>query len=336
MTAAPRWNAASGNTGSRRRPSVAVHFLAMQMYDSSTLRRIGVAWMLTLAAGAVQPAWARPEFLVKFQSDPMRRAEVDGCGTCHVKPEGGGARNDFGTAFDAATRDITPLLRASFPKYFDVASAKLPDGTTFFMSDPQSRVVVVERQNQKVLVTVADITTPKTAPLPPAQNRMTFFVTSEGVGQGGHLGGLAGADRHCQALAKAAGAGDRIWRAYLSTSFQGKPAVNAGDRIGAGPWYNAAGLLVARGPVDLHTKEHLAPALFLTEQGLLAASALPIVTGTLPNGTAAVDQTCNGWTSATTGDAVAGDPAGVWNSARTVSCGPAAQAVARVYCFVTK
>ncbi len=308
----------------------------MRTVGSSPLRRVGAAWMLTLAAGAVQPAWARPEFLVKFQSDPMRRAEVDGCGTCHVKPDGGGARTDFGTAFDAATRDITPLLRASFPKYFDVASAKLPDGTTFFMSDPQSRVVVVERQNQKVLVNVADIATPKTAPLPSAQNRMTFFVTSEGVGEGGHLGGLAGADRHCQTLARAAGAGDRTWRAYLSTGFQGKPAVNAGDRIGAGPWYNAAGLLVARGPVDLHTKAHLEPALFLTEKGQPTTSALPIVTGTRPSGAAAADQTCNGWTSTTTGDAVAGDPLGVWNSAGTVSCGPAAPGAARVYCFAIK
>ncbi len=118
---------------------VCVTLPAMLTSGWSLLRRVGVALLLTAALGAAQPALARPEYLVKFQSDPMRRAEVDGCGTCHVKPEGGGARNDFGTAFDAATRDITPLLRATFPKYFDVASAKLPDGTTFFMSDPQSR-----------------------------------------------------------------------------------------------------------------------------------------------------------------------------------------------------
>jgi len=308
----------------------------MRTDGSSTLRRVGAAWLLMLGVGLMQPAVARPEYLARFQSDPMRRAAVDGCGTCHVKSEGGGARNDFGTAFDAATREITPILRATFPKNFDVASATLPDGTTFFMSDPQSRFVVLDRQNQKVLVNVADIATPKAAPLPLANNRMTFFVTSEGLGQGGHLGGLAGADRHCQTLARAAGAGDRTWRAYLSTAFQGKPAVNAGDRIGAGPWYNAAGVLVARGPVDLHTKEQLASMLFLTESGQPAASALPIVTGTRPNGTAAVDQTCNGWTSSTAGDTVAGDPAGVWNSAQTVSCGPATPAAARVYCFAVK
>ena len=308
----------------------------MHTLGSSTLRQVGAAWMLTLTLGVVQPVFARPEFLVKFQSDPMRRAEVDGCGTCHVKPEGGGARNDFGAAFDAATRDITPLLRASFPKYFAVASAQLPDGTTFYMSDPQSRLVVVERQNQKVLVNVADISTPKTAPLPPAQNRMSFFVTSEGLGTGGHLGGLAGADRHCQALAKAAGAGDRLWRAYLSTSFQGKPALNAGDRIGGGPWYDAAGVLVARGPVDLHTKDRLQPGVFLTEKGEPATGTLPIVTGTRPDGTAAVDKTCHSWTSAAAGETLAGDPAGVWNSAHTVSCTASGLAPARLYCFALK
>ena len=307
----------------------------MPRSGSATPHRIGAAWLLTALLGAMQPAFARPDYLVKFQSDPMRRAGVDGCGTCHVKPEGGGARNDFGAAFDAATRDITPLLRATFPKHFDVASATLPDGTTFFMSDPLSRVVVIDRQNQKVVVNVADITAPKTAPLPPAQNRMTFFVSSEGLGQGGHLGGLAGADRHCQALAKAAGAADRTWRAYLSTSFQGQPAVNAGDRIGSGPWYNAAGVLVARGPVDLHTRERFQAGLLLTEKGDPVPTTLAVLTGTLPTGAAAPDKTCNSWTSTTAGDAIVGDPAGMWNSARAVSCSPAA-AAARLYCFATK
>ena len=98
----------------------------MHPLSSSFLRAVGVAGLITLALGAVQPAFARPEFLAKFQSDPMRRAEVDGCGTCHVKTEGGGASNDFGTAFDAAAREITPLLRASFPQHFNVASASCP------------------------------------------------------------------------------------------------------------------------------------------------------------------------------------------------------------------
>ncbi len=306
----------------------------MQTSGSLALCRGGAAWILTLALGAVQPATARPEYLVKFQADPLRRADVEGCGTCHVKAAGGGARNDFGAAFDAANRDITPLLRATFPSHFTVTTAALPDGTTFYMADPQSRVVVVERQNQKVAVNVAELVTPKTAPLPPAQNRMTFFVSSEGVGHGGHLGGLAGADRHCQTLAKAAGAGDRTWRAYLSTGFQGKPAVNAGDRIGSGPWYNAAGTLVARGAVDLHTTQ-LPPAVFLTEKGAPAAAVQPVLTGTLTNGAAAADKTCNAWTNNADGETVAGDPSGAWNSARPASCA-AAQPPAHLYCFAIR
>ncbi|MBW8901940.1 MAG: lectin, partial [Massilia sp.] len=80
-----------------------------------------------------------------------------------------------------------------------------------------------------------------------------FFVTSEGVGKGGNLGGLAGADAHCQKLATAAGAGNRTWHAYLSTQpADGKPAVNARDRIGQGPWYNTRGAVVARDVAHLH------------------------------------------------------------------------------------
>ena len=96
-------------------------------------------------------------------------------------------------------------------------------------------------------------------PLPPPQNRMTFFVTSDRRRPGRPPRRPRGRRPSLPDLAKAAGAGDRTWRAYLSTSFQGKPAVNAGDRIGSGPWYNAAGVLVARGPVDLHTKERFRP-----------------------------------------------------------------------------
>ncbi len=82
---------------------------------------------------------------------------------------------------------------------------------------------------------------------------MTFFVTSSGIGDGANLGGLAGADAHCQKLATAAGAGNRTWKAYLSTSAaDGKPAVNARDRIGTGPWHNSAGTMIARDLAQLH------------------------------------------------------------------------------------
>jgi len=82
---------------------------------------------------------------------------------------------------------------------------------------------------------------------------MTFFVTSEPIGDGGNLGGLAGADAHCQKLATAVGAGDRTWHAYLSTQARpGQPAVNARDRIGTGPWYNFDGVMIARDLAHLH------------------------------------------------------------------------------------
>jgi hypothetical protein len=87
----------------------------------------------------------------------------------------------------------------------------------------------------------------------PAPQPMGFFITSAGPGQGGNLGGLDGADKHCQTLAAAAGAGNRAWRAYLSTQpAGGQPGVNARDRIGTGPWYNAKGQLIAANVEDLH------------------------------------------------------------------------------------
>ena len=87
----------------------------------------------------------------------------------------------------------------------------------------------------------------------PGGTPMTFFVTSEPIGDGGNLGGLAGADVHCQSLAEAVGSGDRTWRAYLSTQARpGQPAVNARDRIGTGPWYNFDGVMIARDVAHLH------------------------------------------------------------------------------------
>lgn len=303
-------------------------------------------WLLTVVLGAFQPALARPEYLAKFQADPFRRAGVDGCRTCHVADSGGGARNAFGSAFEAAAQEITPLLRASFPQQFTFETAKLPDGSTFSFSDPESKFVVFERQNQRVLVDVAALSAPQAVPVPVAENRMSFFVTSEAVGNG-QLGGLAGADRRCQELAKAAGADDRTWRAYLSTSFQDRPAANAGDRIGGGPWYNAKGVLLARGPADLHTKDHLRPEVVLTERGDMvgigggqAGAHLDILTGSLPNGTAAIGKNCNNWTSAAEGEAMVGEPGVSWNSSHPVRCGPTTAEDAtlqpRLYCFAAK
>src|SRR5688572_12713511 len=97
-------------------------------------------------------------------------------------------------------------------------------------------------------------TVPETLAMGGAKSVTTFFITSTGPGKGGDLGGLGGADAHCQALAKAEGAGDHTWRAYLSTSAaDGQPAVNARDRIGKGPWYNAEGLLIAANVDELHS-----------------------------------------------------------------------------------
>ncbi|MFN7979624.1 MAG: hypothetical protein U0P30_15935 [Vicinamibacterales bacterium] len=147
----------------------------------------------------------------------------------------------------------------------------------------------------------------------------TFFITSRAVPQGGRLGGLAGADRVCQDLAVAAGAGGRTWHAYLSTAFRKAPALNAGDRIGAGPWHNAAGALVATRPADLHRGTVFPAALFLTESGQPVAAGTRILTGSRANGLAAIEQTCENWTSSA-GETVAGEVGGSWNSGTVVRC----------------
>jgi len=139
---------------------------------------------------------------------------------------------------------------------------------------------------------------------PPASAAaMTFFVTSANPGRGADFGGLAGADAHCQALAQAAGAGGRTWRAYLST--QGPGAVNARDRIGAGPWQNASGTVIARSVADLHSASNA-----MTKQTNLDERGQPvkgrgdtpnehdILTGSQADGTAfpaGEDRTCRNW-----------------------------------------
>ena len=137
--------------------------------------------------------------------------------------------------------------------------------------------------------------------------KMNFFVTSAGPGKGADLGGLAGADAQCQTLAKAAGAGNRNWRAYLSTvEGGGKKAVNARDRIGNGPWYNAKGEMIAKNLDDLHSDQaKLTKQTNLTEKGQVVNGAgdkpnmHDILTGSDSHGRAfqvIADTTCGNWT----------------------------------------
>jgi hypothetical protein len=137
--------------------------------------------------------------------------------------------------------------------------------------------------------------------------KMSFFVTSNGPGKGADLGGLAGADKHCAALAKAAGAGNRTWRAYLSTSDAGgKKAVNARDRIGKGPWVNAKGVVIAKSVDDLHSPNNkLTKDSALNEKGEVVngrgdkPNRHDILTGSSPDGRAlpaGQDMTCGNYT----------------------------------------
>jgi hypothetical protein len=166
---------------------------------------------------------------------------------------------------------------------------------------------------------------------------MGFFITSVGIGNGGDLGGLAGADAHCQSLAQAAGAGNRTWRAYLSTqATQDATAVNARDRIGSGPWANANGLVMATSVESLHyDNSNLNWQYTLDENGNQFASRIDgdpdftehdVLTGSQIDGTAYPpdqDQTCDNWTSSTEGSARVGHadrysfstPGSPWNSA---------------------
>jgi hypothetical protein len=138
------------------------------------------------------------------------------------------------------------------------------------------------------------------------QNATTFFVTSVGSGKGADLGGLAGADAHCQQLASAAGAGSRTWHAYLSTSATGGgQAVNARDRIGRGPWQNAKGAVIAKDVTELHGTNNISKQTALTEKGEVVngrgdtPNMHDILTGSQPDGTAFAggdDRTCGNWT----------------------------------------
>jgi hypothetical protein len=141
------------------------------------------------------------------------------------------------------------------------------------------------------------------------QKDMTFFITSAGPGKGADLGGLAGADAHCQALAKAAGAANRQWRAYLSTNQE-----NARDRIGKGPWKNAKGEEIARDVEDLHKASKINKQTGLDEKGQMvngrgdSPNRHDILTGSSPEGRAIADKdlTCGNWTKSGEGAAIVG------------------------------
>jgi len=182
-----------------------------------------------------------------------------------------------------------------------------------------------------VAISVAVLALGAGASLKAQQNAMTFFVTSAGPGKGADLGGIEGADRHCQQLAQAAGAGNRTWRAYLSTqAADGKQAVNAKDRIGRGPWQNAKGVVIAKDVAELHGQNNLNKQTALSEkgEGINGRGDTPnmhdILTGSQPDGTAFAageDRTCRNWTSSTQGAAMLGhhDRQGLRDDAASIS-----------------
>ena len=190
------------------------------------------------------------------------------------------------------------------------------------------------------------------------QGPMSFFVTSVGLGKGGDLGGLEGADRHCQSLAQAVDAGSKTWHAYLST--QGSGGVNAKDRIGNGPWFNARGIRIAANLIDLHSdRNKINKEAALDERGMTVKgrgdtpNQHDMLTGTQHEGTAVPgpdDATCSNWSSSADGQGSAvvghhdliGNTQGpnFWNySHKTPGCAPAnlqrVGGAGLFYCFAT-
>ncbi len=173
----------------------------------------------------------------------------------------------------------------------------------------------------------------------PQKPSTSFFVTSVGPGNGANLGGLAGADRYCQSLAQASGAGNRTWRAYLSTqAVGGTPAVNARDRIGRGPWQNVKGVVIAKDMAELHGANNLTKQTALNEKGEVVSgrgdtpNRHDILTGSQPDGTAfpsGEDRTCGNWTKSGVGITIVGHhdrmgprddvPSRSWNSSHPSS-----------------
>lgn len=153
------------------------------------------------------------------------------------------------------------------------------------------------RLSRSCLATSALLVLGASSALAQPADSMSFFVTSVNPGEGGDLGGLEGADAHCQSLAEAAGAGDKTWRAYLSTR-----DVDARERIGDGPWYNATGVMIAESVETLHDENDITPETALDESGespnyIGGPQPLEhdVLTGTNEDGTAH-ELSCNGWT----------------------------------------
>ena len=220
----------------------------------------------------------------------------------------------------------------------------------------------------QTLLATASIVTVLIAPTMAADEKMSFFITSAGGGNGGNLGGLPGADAHCSKLASAAGVSGKTWRAYLSTTmvidrskgrpYKIAPGVNARDRIGKGPWYNAKGEMIAKDVAGLHSASvKIGKQTALDEKGnpVNARGDKPnkhdILTGSDPQGrysTAGGDTTCGNWTKSAGGSAIVGhhDRAGLnkawnmlsWNSAHgSRGCGeaefPKSGGAGLFYCF---
>ena len=192
-------------------------------------------------------------------------------------------------------------------------------------------------------------------------NPMSFFVTSVGSGKGADLGGLAGADAHCEKLAAAVGAGGKGWRAYLSAApAGGAPAVHARERIGTGPWQNAKGVVVAGSVVALHGSNNLTKQTALTEKGEVVngrgdtPNMHDILTGSNKDGRlaeGAPDTTCGNWMKSGEGSAFVGhhdrvglnesDEAKSWNASHgTRGCSQDALKATggdgRFYCFASR
>ena len=215
----------------------------------------------------------------------------------------------------------------------------------------------MKEKNWVIAIAVASLSAGLCGGVQAQTSGMSFFVTSEGSGKGADYGGLAGADKQCQTLAAAAGAGARTWHAYLST--QGAGAVNARDRIGSGPWQNAKGVVVAKNVAELHGTNNLNKETALTEKGAVVngrgdtPNMHDILTGSQPDGTTFPgndDKTCGNWTKSGEGVAQLGhhdrrglsddDASRSWNSSHpsrgcSVDALKSTGSAGLLYCFAS-